>query len=173
MTNKVTESARRAGEAASETLDKATATVRETATAARATAERALQDTRDRAAQAIATTRKTARSAGKRTAAGVEQNPLALLIGGLTLGAIAGSLIPRTEREAKALGGVGKRIRAAAGDAAQAAKAAGVETLDSLGVNSRSAKQQASKLLDNAVEAAEKAGRAAVSTAKETAKKKS
>ena len=100
MTNKVTESARRVGAAASETLAKANDAVRSGAASART-----------KASGAYDATRRGATRAGERVAGGVEQNPLAILVGGAAFGALIGALLPRTDRETRAIGAVGKRIR--------------------------------------------------------------
>ncbi len=130
----------------------------------RDTAEGAVEEARHKVAAAYSTTRDKAARAGTRAADGIEKSPLSMLVGGLAIGAAIGALLPRTRKEADTLGGVGRRIRDAAGEAAKAAKRAGTETLDSLGVNSEAAREQARKLLDNAVSAATNAGEAAVKT---------
>ena len=54
--------------------------------------------------------REAARETARRTAEGIEANPLSVLVGGVALGVLAGALIPRTEQEGKLLGPVGKRL---------------------------------------------------------------
>ena len=80
---------------------------------------------RAKAEKALETTRETAREAVRRTAEGIEANPLAVLVGGVALGVLAGAVIPRTEQEGKLLGPVGKRLNETATGAAQAARDAG------------------------------------------------
>jgi hypothetical protein len=147
---------------AAEKLEQAKTTVREGTAQAR-----------ERVATAYASTRKTAETARDRAVAGAEQNPLAIVVGGLAIGAVAAALLPRTARETKVLGPVGKRIRNAASDAAKAAKQAGADTLDSLGVNGDAARAEANRLVQSALSAVTQAGEAAVKTAREAAKKKS
>ncbi|MES1974864.1 MAG: hypothetical protein V4472_20605 [Pseudomonadota bacterium] len=120
----------------------------------RAAAERALETTKD-----------TAREAVRRTAAGIEANPLAVLVGGVALGVLAGAVIPRTEQEGKLLRPVGKRLTDTAAGAAQAAREAGKAELDALGLNREAARDQVGKLLDGVVKALSSAGSAAAAKA--------
>jgi len=120
---------------------------------------------RAKAEQALEATRDTAREAARRTAQGIEANPLAVLVGGVALGVLAGAIIPRTEQEGKLLGPVGKRLTDTAAGAAQAAKEAGKAELDALGLNKAAARDQVGKLLDGVVKALSSAGSAAASKA--------
>ena len=125
-----------------------------TAKPSRSVAEKALDSTRD-----------TAREAVRRTAQGIEANPLAVLVGGVALGVLAGAVIPRTEQEGKLLGPVGKRLNDTAAGAAPAAKEAGKAELDSLGLNKDAARDQVGRLLDGVVKALTSAGSAAAARA--------
>jgi hypothetical protein len=120
---------------------------------------------RARAEKALETTRETAREAVRRTAEGIEANPLAVLVGGVALGVLAGAVIPRTEQEGKLLGPVGKRLNETATGAAQAAKDAGKAELDALGLNKDAARDQVGKLIDGVVKALSSAGSAAAAKA--------
>jgi hypothetical protein len=101
----------------------------------------------------------------------LDENPLAFLVGGIALGALIGSLLPRTQQEAKTLGATGRKINRAASNAAQAAKAAGKKKLDALGISKDAAKKQAQSLLKSVSAAANEAGTAAAkSVAKPAAK---
>jgi hypothetical protein len=120
---------------------------------------------RSTAEKALETTRDTAREAVRRTAEGIEANPLAVLVGGVAIGVLAGAVIPRTEQEGKLLGPVGKRITDTAAGAAQAAKEAGKAELDALGLNKAAARDQVGKLLDGVVKALSSAGSAAAAKA--------
>ena len=110
---------------------------------------------------ALETAKSTATDAVRRTAEGIEANPLAVLVGGIALGVLAGAVIPRTEQEGKLLGPVGKRINDTAAGAAQAARDAGKAELDSLGLNKEAARDQVGKLIDGVVKALSSAGAAA------------
>jgi hypothetical protein len=92
------------------------------------------------------------------TVQSLEANPLGILVGGLAAGLVAGALIPRSEREKKALAPVGKKLAEGAVAALAAAKETGKEQL-SAGVLSRdAAKESARKVFSSALDAA-KAGK--------------
>lgn len=119
---------------------------------------------RKAAANAVSATGTTARNLAGRTAAGIEANPLAVLAGGAALGALAGSLVPRTEREQKLLGSVGKRLNETARGAIDAAKDTARSEFDVLGLSRDSARDQVGKLLGGVVKALATAGTAALAT---------
>ena len=102
-------------------------------------------------------------------AAGIETSPIALLVGGLAVGAIAGALIPTGTREREALEPIGERIGDAARAALDAARSAGGDALSEAGLDRNALRGQASNLLDQAVKAAGVAGNAALSAARDTA----
>lgn len=113
--------------------------------------------------------RATASDATARAGEAIETNPLAVLAGGLALGAIAGALIPRSERERDLLRPVGARIGATAAAAIAAAKEAGRTELESRGLTRESARDQAKTLFQNVGQAATGAATAAARTAKQEA----
>ena len=84
----------------------------------------------------------------------IEQNPVAFTVGGLVVGLVAGALIPRGERERKALKQVGARIAEGAKAAVEAAKETGKEQLSGATLSKDAAKESARKVLDSAVGAA-------------------
>lgn len=128
---------------------------------ARAKASDAASVAKTKANDAIAATKSTAQSASEKTVQSVEKNPLAALIGGLAIGAIAAALLPRTEREDNAVGSVGTKLRDTASNAVKSARASGMEQLDALGVNSDAAKDQLRGLVDKIAKAATSAAEAA------------
>ena len=132
-----------------------------------------LEQARGKVGDAYASSREKASeaygSAREKAADGFENNPLAVLLGGIAVGAVIGALLPRTEREAKALGAVGEKVRAAAGEAIEAAKGAGRDKLDELGLSKDHARETMKSLLDGAIAAAGSGATAAI----ESAKKKS
>lgn len=105
-------------------------------------------------------------SAREKAAEGFESNPLAVLLGGIAIGAVIGALLPRTQREAKALGTVGDKVRAVAGEAIEAAKGAGRDKLDELGLSKEHARETMKSLLDGAIAAAGSSATAAIDSAK-------
>jgi ElaB/YqjD/DUF883 family membrane-anchored ribosome-binding protein len=96
----------------------------------RQSAADAYEAARQRTATAYSSARQTASSASRKTAEGIDGNPMAALVGGLALGAIVGALIPATRRERELLGNVGRRMNDTARQAVVAARDAGKEKLD-------------------------------------------
>lgn len=184
MTTPISDKARKASALASETIGAAGEHVKETAHAARERAEAAYARSRAKASEAIVTgktkareayasAQKGAKTAKQKTTQQVQDNPLAFLVGGVALGALIGSLLPRTEREARTLGTTGKKLNKAASDAAKAAKNAGQDKLEALGINTDAARQQIGKLAGSIVTAIEEAGSAAGKAVGRSDKKKS
>lgn len=110
---------------------------------------------------ALGGVRQRASGIGDQLGQRVEGAPLAAVAAGVVLGAVAGALLPRTERETKLLGPVGSKIGHAAADAAKAARDAGKQELGL----SRESKSPMEMLVDKAVEAVSAAGTAAGSAA--------
>lgn len=96
----------------------------------------------------------------------LEKNPLVTVIGGVTLGAIAAALLPKSKHEDKALGALGKNVRGRARDAALAAKETGLSHLDSLGLNRDAATQQLRDIAQKLTKVATEVGSAAVEAAR-------
>ena len=155
MSNSVKDSAERAGAYASEKLTEAKQQLRERTEATRAAAAEALETARGKAADAKSATTK-----------GIEENPVAALVAGIAIGAVVGALLPRSEREKTALGPIGSKLNEAARVAAAAAKEAGRETLDDLGINKDAASAQVNKLVEAATKSASAASHAAVDAVK-------
>jgi len=91
----------------------------------------------------------------------VEGSPLAAIAAGVVVGAVAGALLPRTDKETQLLGPVGSKIGQAAAEAAKAARDAGKQELGMLGEN----KSPMEMVVEKAVGAVSKAGSAAGSAA--------
>lgn len=122
---------------------------------ARASASRTYHDARDKAGDAA-----------RRAASEIEANPLAILAGGLAIGALVGTLIPRSTREKELLAPVGQRLGATARQAFVAARDAGRQELDQAGLTKGAARDRGKDLLDGVVKALSSAGTAAVQAAK-------
>jgi ElaB/YqjD/DUF883 family membrane-anchored ribosome-binding protein len=127
-------------------------------------AEAALATSKAKAADAAKATRAGAKTAAAKTVDSVERNPLAALVGGLALGAIAAALLPRTAREDKLVGKVGSKVRNTAKAAASNARAAAKDQLSDLGVSPGAAKDQLRDLVSKVGQAASTAGSAAAKT---------
>ncbi|MHB9878579.1 hypothetical protein ACSMXM_02790 [Pacificimonas sp. ICDLI1SI03] len=115
---------------------------------------------REYGGESWARTQESAAAARERTAREVEANPLTAAGLGLLAGAAIGLLLPRTRQENRAIGGIRDGLFDQAAAAAAAAKTAGLERVDELGLKDQ-AKSHLSEMKDQAVEAAKSAGQAA------------
>jgi len=116
---------------------------------------------KDKAASAAHATSDAAHDAAKRAADSIEANPLAVLAGGLAIGAAIGALIPKSAQEAKVLGPLGKRLSAAATAAAATARDVGKEQLAAALPSKDGAKEQIRSAFGTVVQAATDSGKAA------------
>jgi ElaB/YqjD/DUF883 family membrane-anchored ribosome-binding protein len=96
----------------------------------RQSAADAYQAARDRTSTAYSTARETAASAGRRTADGIDGNPMVALVGGIALGAIVGAVVPVSRQERQLFGNAGRRLNDTAREALVAARDAGKQQLD-------------------------------------------
>ena len=117
----------------------------------RQSAADAYEAARERSAAAYASAREAARKAGRRAGDGLDSNPLAVVAGGLALGALLGALLPRSRQEEEWLGPVGRRINDTAREAATAARDAGRRQLDELGLSRDGAKKRLDAFTDQAI----------------------
>ena len=130
----------------------------------------AYETSREKAAEAYAAAREKAKAAGKTASESLETNPIAAVLGGIAVGVLIGALLPRTEREAQALGTVGEKLQGAAREAVDAAKDAGRDKLAELGLSREQARDTVKTLLDNVIAAAGTAGSAALESARKSQK---
>ena len=119
---------------------------------------------REKAGSAVQGVRETARSATERTAAGIDTNPMAAVVGGLTLGLIVGAVLPKTRREDELLGSTGRKIHDTARQAINAAKDAGREQIDELGLSKDAVQRRLGEFTDRAVGAVKTSAGAAAET---------
>jgi len=101
----------------------------------RSRAAEAYETSRARTSAAFAGVRERAAGAGRWTGEEISANPIAAVAGGLALGALIAAILPRTEREAELLGGVGTRINDAAREATRTAVDAGRQQVEELTEN--------------------------------------
>ena len=111
-----------------------------------------------------------ATDAARRTADAVEHNPLAIVAGGLAIGALAGALIPRSEKEKELLAPLGRTLGERARGAIQAAREAGASELQNAGLSKDAAKDQVKTLFQGVAKAASHAGTAAAQAGREQIK---
>ena len=105
-------------------------------------------------------------------ASGLEANPVAAIVGGLALGAIAGAMLPRSEREKALLEPTGTRVKEAARAAFDAAREAGGQALTGSGFGSDALKAQGQRLVEEVTKAATAAGTAAIEAARASGTKR-
>lgn len=113
--------------------------------------------------------RETASHTTEQVSETIDANPLAMLAGGFAVGAVAGALLPRSDREKDLLRPVGAKLGATAVAALAAAREAGRSELEQRGLTTGSARDQAKSLFDNVAKAASGAATAAANSAKQEA----
>lgn len=128
--------------------------------------------TRAAANKALDRTLYGARDAADRTAQVIDANPLPVLAGGLALGALAGALLPRSQREVQLLAPVGVKLRTTATGAVQNAKQTGLAELGALGLSRGAVSDQAGKLVGGILTALVTAGSAAIAASRDASSKK-
>ncbi|PZU09042.1 hypothetical protein [Sphingomonas sp.] len=97
----------------------------------------------------------------------IEANPLAALLGGIALGAAAGALIPRGEKEKALLAPLGDKLAAAAAAAITAGRDAGLDAVKGTALDKEALRSQVSSLFGDAAKAASAAGVAALAAGRE------
>jgi ElaB/YqjD/DUF883 family membrane-anchored ribosome-binding protein len=128
---------------------------------AKRNATAAVNKSKAAASRGVESSKAMAKKAGETTGQTIDKNPLAIVAGGIAIGAILGMLIPKTQREVKALGKAGKKVNETAKRAVDAAKSAGKDKVDSLGLNQDALRDQFRDLVSKASEAVKAAGKAA------------
>lgn len=149
-----------------DTAEKATNYAMDKASSVKTTANEALASAKDRAGELAGSARETATQVRQKTSDGIDASPVAALLGGLALGALAAAVLPRTRKEDEVLGGIGGRINDSARTAAQAAKDAGLDKLEELGINKDTAMDKARELAQSAAGVVKETASAAASGAK-------
>jgi ElaB/YqjD/DUF883 family membrane-anchored ribosome-binding protein len=155
------------GDGIKSATDSAKAKTARSSAAARQKASVAFEKSKDAAATGFEQSKVIARQAKDKTIEGVDKSPLAIILGGIAIGAIVGALLPRTERETKMLGKAGKKLNKKARKIAEAAKVAGMSQVDTLGLNGEAMRAQFRELVSKAALAVKAAGQAASDAAKE------
>ncbi len=120
-----------------------------------------LNTSKSAAGKTIKTSKHISENAKTKTVETIENSPLAMVVGGVALGAIVAALLPNSEREKKILGGVGRKLNDTAKTAAKAAKTAGAAHMVDVGLNSDTLREQARDIFQKSVETAKTAGKAA------------
>jgi ElaB/YqjD/DUF883 family membrane-anchored ribosome-binding protein len=97
----------------------------------------------------------------RQTVEGIGDNPVALLAGGVALGVLVGVLLPRAAKERELLDPLGRTLAQRATAAAQAAKDAGRQEIESLVPDRDATKERVTALFGNILDAAKSAGQKA------------
>ena len=121
-------------------------------------AERVYGRTVDKASAALDQSKHTASQT-------INASPLGIVAGGLALGALAGALLPRSDKEKELLAPIGKQLGDRVRAATEAARAAGQEEFANLGLTKDGAKDQVKTLFDGVTKALSTAGAAAAKSA--------
>ena len=151
-----------------DSVGNATSFAREKASTVKSTATDAVASARDKASTLASSARDGASQARLKTSDGIDANPVAALLGGLALGALAAAVLPRTRKEDELLGSAGSKINEKARTAAQAAMDAGQNKLDELGITKDAAMDKARELAQSAAGVVKETATAAASGAKST-----
>ncbi len=124
---------------------------------ARHAAGEQVRNARGYASDAYHNVQDKARSARERVSSDVDSNPLLALVGGIAVGALVALLLPRNRRETETgrFGDIGSNINAKARELAEAARAAGRETLAEAGRGRDAATRAAKDMAERARSATE------------------
>lgn len=152
----------------SDGITSAKTTATQTKKVARDQASKAIEAGREAAARGVSNSRDFVNKAAVKTGEGIDNNPLAIVLGGIAIGAIVGALLPRTEQEMKVLGKTGKKLNKKARKMAEAAKDAGKNKIDTLGLSGDAIRDQFRILVSKAADAVKAAGAAASDAAKKS-----
>ena len=128
---------------------------------ARNKARNALDSSKSAAEKTLETSKRISTSAKAKTSKTIETSPLAMVAGGVAIGAIVAALLPNSEREKKILGGAGRKLNDTAKTAVKAAKTAGAAHMVDVGLNSETLREQARDIFNKGIETAKAAGKAA------------
>lgn len=162
----IKDSVGKAGTAAMDKMSAAKVAAGDKVSAAKVAAGDTLSSAKDKANQFVGSARSSATQARQKTADGIDASPVAALIGGLALGALAAAVLPRTRKEDELFGEIGGRINDTARGAAQAATDAGRDKLEELGINKDAAIDKARELAQSVSGVVKESATAAASSVK-------
>ena len=119
---------------------------------------------RQRAIEAYDSARDKVSEAGQKAGDTLSKAPLIALAGGLAAGALLAALLPKSKAEQKVLGPVGERLTGTAKAAADAAREAGTQRLEELGLTRDAGVDTIKSILKGAGDAARSSAQAAIGT---------
>ena len=127
--------------------------------------DRGLVDSaRQKAVEAYDNARGSVSGAGQKTGDAIDEAPLIALAGGIAVGALLAALLPRTRTESELLRPVGDRLTGTAKAAANAAKDAGSQRLQELGLTREAGMDTLKSIITGAGDAAKASAQAAMGT---------
>jgi ElaB/YqjD/DUF883 family membrane-anchored ribosome-binding protein len=124
-------------------------------------ADDALEGARERAIAAYDSARDSASAAGRKASDQIAEAPLALIAGGIAVGAVLAALLPTSRREKELLAPVTDGLKERASAAVSAAKDAGQSRLDELGLTRDAGGEAMRSILDGATDALKVSAKAA------------
>jgi hypothetical protein len=121
---------------------------------------------RQKAVEAYDSARGSVGQVGTKATDAIDEAPLIALAGGIAAGALLAALLPRTRAESDLLRPVGNRLTDTAKAAANAARDAGTQKLQELGLTREAGLDTLKSIVTGAGDAAKASAQAAVSTVK-------
>lgn len=121
---------------------------------------------RQKAVEAYDSARDSVGQVGTKATDAIDEAPLIALAGGIAAGALLAALLPRTRAESDLLRPVGNRLTDTAKAAANAARDAGTQKLQELGLTREAGMDTLKSIVTGASDAAKASAQAAVSTVK-------
>jgi ElaB/YqjD/DUF883 family membrane-anchored ribosome-binding protein len=151
---------------AGERLSAAKDSARELAGTAKERGGELVTSGREKVSHGVDVTREKANAAAEKGKETFDNNPLAVVAGGLVLGAIIAALLPTSERERSKLGGAGSKLKDKVKTAASAAKETAASKMEDSGLNADALKGQFGDLIGKGLDILKEAGKAAGDAAK-------
>lgn len=118
-------------------------------------------EVRQKAVEAYDGARESVSRAGRRASDGIDEAPLIALAGGLAVGALIASLLPKTRTEEDLLRPVSQKLTNNAKTAAEAAREAGKSRLRELGLTPEAGRDTLRSVVDGVGDAARTSAKAA------------
>lgn len=153
-------------ERAGERLSAAKDSAREMAGTAKERGSELVATGKEKLSHGVDVTREKAHAAAEKGKETLETNPLAVVAGGLVLGAVVAALLPTTERERTKLGGTSAKLKDKVKTAATAAKETASAKMEETGLNGDALKGQFGDILGKGLEILKEASKAAGDAAK-------
>ena len=120
---------------------------------------------REKVSHGVDVTREKAREVGVKSKETIETHPLAVVAGGLVLGAVVAALLPTSERETKTIGGAGGKLKDKIASATAAAKETGAAKMKDAGISGDALRSQVSDLIAKGLDIARDAAKSATDAA--------